>query len=368
MPYPRRVVWGMFVIGLCLATHICGGRDEARAQEDITVNCDAQETLTDALAQATPGTTILINGTCMERVTITTDRITLDGSGGAMLDGGGANAGPASQGVITIESARGVTLTGLTVQNGPDGILGRRGAAFTIANTIVQDNADEGIQIDENSTADLTDCTVQRNGDDGIVVTLAASALLSPGAVVTVNNNGDSGLVVSDASGVAASRTVDSVVTITANGNVDDGIAATVNAGMILVGTIVEANNNGSDGISIRLNSSATAESGAIISTNQNADDGIDVASGSHLSLFQNVAITSGANADEGIVVFGNANLTISNTSEGTSTCTVENNGDDGFRVTNSSQAFVGSTTTLIVQGSGASGIEVADGSHIDVL
>ncbi len=116
MQYPKRMVWGFVAVGLWVAMHAWenGGR-EAVAQEDITVDCAAGETLAAALAQAAPGTTILVSGTCMERVTMTTDRITLDGQGGAILDGGGASPGGATEGVITIAGAQGVALTGLTV-------------------------------------------------------------------------------------------------------------------------------------------------------------------------------------------------------------------------------------------------------------
>ena len=93
------------------------------------VKCDKGQTLTEALRKAKPGDTLQVTGTCHERVTITTDRLTLDGGGSAVLDGGGG--GPTEfEGVVTIDGAHGVTLTGFTIQNGPgEGILGhaRRG-------------------------------------------------------------------------------------------------------------------------------------------------------------------------------------------------------------------------------------------------
>ena len=81
---------------------------------------------TEALKKAKPGDTLQVTGTCHERVTITTDRLTLDGDGSAVLDGGGG--GPTEfEGVVTIDGVQGVTLMGFTVQNGPGvGILGDR--------------------------------------------------------------------------------------------------------------------------------------------------------------------------------------------------------------------------------------------------
>lgn len=392
MHHPRRVVWGVAVVGLFIAINIWGvnGSYEAAAQ-DITVNCDAQETLAAALDQAAPGTTILISGTCMERVTVTTDRIALDGQGGAIIDGGGATPGPVSEGALTIESAQGVVITGLTVQNGPDGILGRRGAALIVSNTTVQDNADDGIQIDENSMADLADCTALRNadsgilvsrtssatfrgtitssenGDDGISVALSSSAFVIPGTIVTANNNAGDGLIVSSASDLLATRTDTNITTFTANNNLGNGIAATVSAGIVLSGAMIEANTNGFDGINIRLNSSAAVQFGAIVSTNQNGDDGISSTGSSDFTVFQNVTITSSDNGDEGLFVFGNANLNVSNFEGGTSTLLLERNTGDGLRVSNSSQAFTSSTTALTVQGGATTGVVVVDGAHLDL-
>ena len=65
---------------------------------------------------------------------------------------------------------RGRTIKNLTVQNGPDGVLARHGAAVILDHVTAQDNADDGIQTDETSTAQITNCTVLHNGNDGILV------------------------------------------------------------------------------------------------------------------------------------------------------------------------------------------------------
>jgi nitrous oxidase accessory protein NosD len=80
------------------------------------VKCDQGQTLTEALKKAKPGDTLQVTGTCHERVIITTDRLTLDGGGRAVLDGGG---GPTEffEGVVTIDGVPGVTLMGFTTRN-----------------------------------------------------------------------------------------------------------------------------------------------------------------------------------------------------------------------------------------------------------
>jgi Right handed beta helix region len=207
------------------------------------VNCDRGENIAEVLAKAEPGDTIRVTGTCVERVSIKTDRITLDGQGAATLDGGG---GPTSEfdGVVTIDGASGVTIQGFTVQNGPgEGILGTHGAAFSVRNSTVQDNGSAGVAVAEGSTAELTDCRLLRNGG-GIDVFTQSSAVFKgairindnhgPGAVINgtsileirgaqveASRNGGAGLVAGSNSQLAVFSFADSrgsTVTIDANG------------------------------------------------------------------------------------------------------------------------------------------------------
>jgi hypothetical protein len=77
----------------------------ARAAPDVKkAQCDKGGTIADALKHADPGDTILVSGVCRERVTITTDGITLDGQGSAVVDGGGG--GPQDfTAVVTVKGA-----------------------------------------------------------------------------------------------------------------------------------------------------------------------------------------------------------------------------------------------------------------------
>ena len=189
------------------------------------VKCDKGQTLTEALKKAKPGDMLQVTGTCYERVTITTDRLTLDGDGSAVLDGGGS--GPTEfEGVVTIDGAHGVTLTGFTIQTGPgEGLLGLHGAAFTVLDTTVQGNTGTGIAIGGGSTGDLTHCTVPgnalgldvytgatvirrgsivrtQNSGSGMNV-FGGSMIELRGATVQLTNNGAAGLVISGGSNLA---------------------------------------------------------------------------------------------------------------------------------------------------------------------
>jgi len=218
------------------------------------VNCDRGQNIAQVLARAEPGDTIRVTGTCFERVSIKTDRITLDGQGAATLDGGG---GPIEEfdGVVTIDGASGVTIQGFTVQNGPgEGILGTHGAAFSVRNTTVQDNGFTGVAVGQGSTAELTDCSILRNGGPGMDVYTQSSAVLKGsirtndnltsgadingtsiieirGAQVEASRNGGFGLIAGSNSQLAVfgfAGSQGSTFTIDANGQAGIGLGSSI--------------------------------------------------------------------------------------------------------------------------------------------
>jgi hypothetical protein len=80
-------VFGLFV-ALVLWGHQEQSMGVAGANSAVKkVKSDNGQTLTEALRKAKPGDMLQVTGTCHERVTITTDRLTL-GGGNAVLDGG----------------------------------------------------------------------------------------------------------------------------------------------------------------------------------------------------------------------------------------------------------------------------------------
>jgi len=161
---------------------------EAESSRSLRVNCDAGQTIGRALQGAKPGDRIIVTGTCREKVIVSTDRVTLDGQGRAILDGGGG-APTELTGVVTIDGARGVTVTGFTIQKGPgDGIFALHAATFLVSNTTVQDNASMGIDVTDHSTAELSNLTTQRNLQ-GIDVFNASLVILRGRIVITDNRS-----------------------------------------------------------------------------------------------------------------------------------------------------------------------------------
>jgi hypothetical protein len=173
-----------------------------------------------------------------------------------VLDGGGGSPIEFS-GVVTIDGARGVTIKRLTIQNGPgEGILGRRGAAFTVQHTTVQHNAGNGIAV-ESSRAELTDVTMQNNAV-GLDVFTGSTAILR-GAITAVHNgsgievngqsileirgaqvqvnNGGSGLIAGSSQVAIFGFTASQGSTLTADGNEFAGIIIAGPSALIVYGS-----------------------------------------------------------------------------------------------------------------------------------
>ena len=230
------------------------------------VDCTKGETITTALTDAVPGDTIRVTGTCREKITITTDRLTLDGQGKTILDGGGG--GPTElTGLVTIDGARGVTITGVTIQNGPgDGILAIHAATFAVKSTTLQGHGFMGIDVTDHSTAELDDVTMQRN-QQGIDVVNASLVILRGriiirdnrshgadvnggsvmeirGAHVEVSNN-DFGVAAADGRLVVYAFTASRGSTITASHNRGAAIGIGTSVFSIFGPVTITAENNG---------------------------------------------------------------------------------------------------------------------------
>jgi hypothetical protein len=133
------------------------------APNTFDVNCDPNDTISRALEKANPGDVIRVRGVCNEKITISTDRITLAGVGGAVIQGGMIAQAVELDGLVTVDGARGVVIRNLTIQRSrAEGVFGTRRAAFALDNVILQDNAGAGLGA-ESSTIEVTACTSRRN-------------------------------------------------------------------------------------------------------------------------------------------------------------------------------------------------------------
>ena len=160
---------------------------------NLHVDCDDGQTLTKTLEVAKSGSTIFIEGTCNERVVIKTDGLTLDGQGDAVMVGSGLPTSTSIRegGLITVDTARDVTLRGLGIDQSPEaGVVILRGASVDIEDMTIDNVAFVGIYLYENATVEAKETAVSGSGAAGFIVN-GNSYLALKGDIRSANNGGD---------------------------------------------------------------------------------------------------------------------------------------------------------------------------------
>jgi len=187
----------ILVIGVLLSGAVSRVSADASDRPQVwSVNCHAGQSIARAVQRAAPGDTIVVTGTCRERVVIT-QSVNLQGHGTAVVDGSGAARTRATlselDGVIVVDGATGVALTGLTVRNGrSNGIVATRGAAVMAKDVIAEGNTLMGISVSDNSILEAVDSVTRSNGVSGFDVFTSSSLILS-GSFTTSDNGGSGG-------------------------------------------------------------------------------------------------------------------------------------------------------------------------------
>jgi hypothetical protein len=256
--------------------------------ENHQVNCDYGEKLAKALEEVKPGETIQVSGTCQEAVTIITDRITLDGSGSAIIDGGGAE-------VVTADGVRGVTLTGLTVRQGLNGVVAKGGATLKLTSVTTQNNLVSGIRVDGHSSVELRDCTTQDNGVNGLEVDRASEVKIT--GTFLSQRNGVFGISLLNTSSIVFAN---ATATITNN---TLGVAIGLNSGGSIAdaATTVTTNDNHTTGFTVVSGSSLLVFEGAIVAQNNHLNHGVSANSKSSIDLDRGGSITATHNGLDGV-------------------------------------------------------------------
>lgn len=292
MLWATRVLWSAMAMlgGLLTVASI------AAAQVSADVDCGSGNTLARALREAQPGDTLRIAGTCSEFVTITTDRLTLDGLGSAILDAGGEGAA-----AINIEGAQGVVIRGLTVRNSADGILIQRAAAVTLDHVTSENNTDDGFQVDENATVRMSNSTAQSNGDNGIEVRRSANVTMQDSMMS--HNNGFHGISIFDSASVVLSNASGTVT-----GNAVNGVQVSSVSGLAIDNSsALTTNSNNNDGIAISTSSSLRVSPGSSLTASQNNRNGILVLNASSMTSFG--TINTIGNVNSGFIAARNSTM-----------------------------------------------------------
>ena len=308
---------------------------------DPIVNCGVRS-LADAVEHA-QGTNpvITFSGVCGP-IVITKDGVTLQGVSTAVIDGGG------QQDAVTVAGASRVTLAGIDVRNGVNGIVAVNGAHLSIFDVSVHQNSATGITLQTGSSAVLADVTISANRVHGLDVRSGSAATISgteqANTTLTAEGNGVFGINVN-----AGSFTL-SNATVTARGNaLGVQIATGGNAFINDVRSVIRATGNRATGLTVVSGAQLVSFGGSIIASGNvvgvtvNSKAGMDLDAATLLESFNNTSDGLRIQQDSVMTVFN----TPTNTGQmGLSTINTHHNGGDGVRV------LTGSTLTLVTQAS----------------
>jgi parallel beta-helix repeat protein len=235
--------------------------------ETETLTCRPGASITTALAKLKPGDVLQVRGVCTENVVIAphVSDITLQGVNGAIVQGVDM-----TQPVISIRG-RGITVSGLTVTGGFDGVLAASGSHVVLDGNTISGNAGHGILVRSNSQAVIVNSLIENNRGGGVFVNgnstaqIGADTACNPAASANTirNNSGDSGVSVQRGS---SGRIIGNTITGNAFGGVRVGRGAQAE---------VAANNisaNVGDGISAAHNSTVHVGYDGVCTTPNSTD------------------------------------------------------------------------------------------------
>ncbi len=224
----------------------------------VSVDCDAGNTVMATLGNVKPGDTVLVSGTCNEQVSFAPEmvRITLDGQKKTTIQHPGKGA-PSPHTVFI--QGKWITIKGITVVGGLDGIHLAGPASAELDGNVVVKAARAGIHIDKGSIARILNNTVQESGTYGIDITGVSLAYigvriprlpaLSPN---TIRNNGGPGINIERSSSAW-------IVGNTINNNKGSGIVVHRNSQADVMANVI--NSNGGDAITASFNAGVNLRS-----------------------------------------------------------------------------------------------------------
>ena len=214
------------------------------------VDCD-ENSIQTALSKSKKGDTLRVSGTCRESIVVTIDRLTIDGRGTAVFDGGYPGVSFAGDrrpffALIIVDGARGVTMTGLTLRNSPGGgFLVQKNSSVSVLGTKVQNNF-FGAAVRDSSHLEFGDSEITGSTDAGLGV-LDTSAVEFTGTV-RINQN------VEGISGGGRCNLMFSGALLEASGNKGNGISLSgcyLSPPTFVSSHKVIVNDNGGDGLFI---------------------------------------------------------------------------------------------------------------------
>jgi len=350
------------IAALALVAFQPGAR--AEPTKTVAVDCSAGETIAKALTLGDERKPLLvqISGTCSEHLLIDRNDVTLAaGIPSATVSG----PDPAID-VIKVNASR-VTIDGITVTGGRNGITGNSAPGLIVRNATVQGTGRNGITYAHGASGVVDGCTVVNNARDGVAVDSASATVINSEVShsgrmgIGVFNGGSARIGIDNfnvgAGNVISANTVNGVHIvfgstaliamnqITGNGTgnpTGSGINLTSASADIVGGNMVSG--NAGTGINLRSSSAVIGDQNFGLTTvntvtgngNPASQGGISGFLGSSMSIRD--AVISG-NAVAGLILTTRSTVQIASTTIQNNLATLPGNGD-GIRIVLGSALF----------------------------
>ena len=224
----------------------------ANEAPDVTraVNCDAGDTIQEAVDNSNPGDTVLVSGACSENVLVGVNKrnIVIDGQNTATVNG------PDATNHTFRVRGQGITIRRFSsISGGRDGVHMTRGGSATVDGNTIENTGRFGVAVEENSNAGIVNNIIRNNPSDGILVEENSSARIgflgfhdtSP-RPNTIQNNERHGVNVNRSSSAI-------ILSNTISGNTGNGVGVFRVSHADVGGNAM--NSNGGNGIFVRENS-----------------------------------------------------------------------------------------------------------------
>lgn len=167
-------------------------------QATVSVDCDAGETVGDALATRADELTVEFTGTCRENLIIERDRVTLRGTGAARLEGASGVAEP----TLLARGASPLRLESFTAANALRSTLVLvRGTHAVLDGVEVVESGNRGLALDFGASAEVIESSF-RNGRFGIAV--EGGSFVETTGLVEANDNAAAGILLSTGAEIRA--------------------------------------------------------------------------------------------------------------------------------------------------------------------
>ncbi len=353
----------------------------------VSVDCANGETIAKALTLGDERKPMLVvvKGTCNESVTVERSDVALQGDPA----GGGVNGPDPGVDTIVVTGSR-VTVEGLTITGGRNGITGNGAAGLTVRTTMIQSTGRTGVVYTFGASGVVDGCVIQLNPRDGVAVEAAQATIVNS----TVTQNARVGVLVTN--GASARVGVDNLNAAAGNVirlNGSNGVHVSIGSSAFIAMNQITGNGTnpagalGRVGVNV-INATADIIGGNMISGN--AGQGVNARSASVLigdpnfgfSSINTITGNGNAAAQGGVfgfvgssmvirdaVISGNNGfgLGLSLKSDGQlSSSTIQNNlpvgsTGDGIRLIFGSGLFISQPNT-IVSGNAGFGLQCTDG------